>query len=297
MTPWDAIEEEVRHTAGNRFRILSYTPVGGGSINDVYRVEGSDSQYFVKLNRADLAPMFAAEAAALRELGMVNALRVPAPLCSGIAAGRAYLVMEFIDLQPLGPDAMAALGEGLAELHGISRARYGWERDNNIGSTPQRNATTGNWVEFWRENRLGYQLELAGACGDQALAQALAKSGNQLLTQLDSLLADHQPEASLLHGDLWGGNAAMDNQGRPVLFDPALYYGDRETDLAMSELFGGFSPLFFEAYNGAWPLPDGYRARRRELYQLYHLLNHFNLFGEHYGEESLRLIRRLLARI
>lgn len=296
MTPWDVIEQDIRRSDGNHFSIVSYTPMGGG-INDVYRVQGASRQYFVKLNRADRAPMFAAEAAALNELAMVNSLRVPTPLCSGIAAGRAYLVMEFIELQPLDSEAMVSLGEGLAELHGITRTRYGWERDNSIGSTWQRNATTGTWVEFWRENRLGYQLELAGASGNQTLSHDLAKSGDQLLTRLDTLLAEHQPEASLLHGDLWGGNVAMDSQGRPVLFDPALYYGDRETDLAMTELFGGFSPLFFEAYSGAWPLPDGYRSRRRELYQLYHLLNHFNLFGGHYGEESLRLIRRILSQI
>lgn len=293
MTPWDAIEAAVRQQAGNSFHIHSYTPISGGSINDVYRVEGGANSYFVKLNRAELAPMYAAEAAALDELSLANALRVPTPLCYGLAAGRAYLVMEYIDLQPLGNEAMAALGEGLAELHGITRARHGWERDNSIGSTLQRNASAANWLEFWRENRLGYQLELAGANG----ARELARAGDTLLTHLDRLLGDHHPEASLLHGDLWGGNAAMDTYGQPVLFDPALYYGDRETDLAMAELFGGFSPLFFEAYNGAWPLADGYRDLRRDLYQLYHLLNHYNLFGGHYEEESLRRIRRLVKRL
>lgn len=296
MSPWDAIEAEVRRVAGNSFSIQAYTPVGGGSINDTYRVDGAGARYFVKLNRADLAPMFAAEAAALRELDMAHALRIPAPLCSGIAAGRAYLVMEYIELQPLDGEAMAALGEGLAELHGITRVRHGWDRDNHIGSTPQRNTGTADWVEFWRENRLGYQLERAAA-EDAPLARELSKTGDMLLTRLDQLLAGHTPEASLLHGDLWGGNAAMDDQGRPVLFDPALYYGDRETDLAMSELFGGFSPLFFEAYSGAWPLQEGYREHRRDLYQLYHLLNHYNLFGGHYGEESLRCIHRLLQHL
>ncbi len=112
---------------------------------------------------------------------------------------------------------------------------------------------------------------------------------------LDELLGGHRPEASLVHGDLWGGNAAMDEGGRPVLFDPAVYYGDRETDLAMTELFGGFSPLFFEAYHGAWPLDPGYRERRRDLYQLYHLLNHDHLFGGHYGRECLRTMERLIG--
>lgn len=293
MTPWDGIQIAVRRAAGNHFRIQAYTPISGGSINDVYRIEGSGDTYFVKLNRAELAPMFTAEAAALGELQMANALRVPIPLCCGLAAGRAYLVMEYIDLQPLDNNAMATLGEGLAELHGITRTRHGWERDNHLGSTPQRNASAINWLEFWRENRLGYQLQLAGTSGNRELAHA----GDKLLTHLEALLGGHHPEASLLHGDLWGGNVAMDANGRPVLFDPALYYGDRETDLAMAELFGGFSPLFFAAYNGAWPLADGYRSLRRDLYQLYHLLNHYNLFGGHYGEEALCRIRRLLSRL
>ena len=197
MSPWDSIEADVRRVVGADFRIRSYTPIGGGSINDAYRVEGGRHSYFVKLNRSDLAPMFAAEAAALKEIALVNSLRVPAPLCSGIAANRAYLVTEFIQLQPLASDAMAALGEGLAELHGITRGRHGWERDNYIGSTPQRNAQNADWVEFWRENRLGYQIQLATTHREYKVGRQLAKTGDILLTHLDDLLADHAPEASL----------------------------------------------------------------------------------------------------
>lgn len=291
MSAWDAVETAVREAVGNDFTIHAYAPVGGGCINDAYRVTGAGEVFFVKLNRASQARMFADEAAGLAELRQGHRLRIPEPVCHGCADGRAFLVTEYVDMQPLNAAAMAQLGEGLAELHGIVRDRFGWDRDNVIGSTPQRNARNADWVEFWRENRLGFQLDLAAGDG----ARELAYAGDRLLTRLDELLADHRPEASLVHGDLWGGNVAMDAGGRPVLFDPAVYYGDRETDIAMTELFGGFSPLFFEAYHGAWPLEAGYRETRRELYQLYHLLNHHHLFGGHYGDEALACIRRLLA--
>lgn len=289
---WQAIEADIRAAAGTGFRLEERRPVGGGCIDQAFRVRGGGQDYFVKLGRSDQDEAFAAEAAGLAELGQANGLRVPQPVARGGADGRAYLVVEHVELRPLDANAMAALGEGLVELHGIVAPRFGWERDNRIGATPQRNALTGNWMEFWRENRLGYQLELAAGRGDHRLARA----GERLLTRLPALLAGHRPEASLLHGDLWGGNAAMDEAGRPVIFDPATYHGDRETDLAMTELFGGFSPLFYEAYHGAWPLDPGYREVRRDLYQLYHLLNHDALFGGHYGAESLRVIERLLAK-
>jgi fructosamine-3-kinase len=291
VSPWDAIEAALRDALGQRFTLRAYTPVSGGSIHDAYCVTGSEQRFFVKMNRADCVDMFHAETAGLAELGQAHGLRVPRPICYGVAGGRAYFVSEFIDLQPLRPDAMAQLGEALADMHGITQTEFGWSRDNYIGSTRQRNTANGSWLEFWRENRLGHQLELAAAQG----AHELARRGDELLTQLDSLIGGYQPEASLLHGDLWGGNAGMDANGQPVIFDPALYYGDREADLAMTELFGGFSPVFFEAYNNVWPLPPEYRQYRRDLYQLYHLLNHHHLFGGHYGSEALRVINRLLA--
>lgn len=286
--PWPRIEAAIREAAGGAFRIRRIEPVAGGCIHGAVCLSGEGGRFFVKRNRAGFRDRFAAEAAGLDELRAAHGLRVPAAVAHGVAGDEAFLVLEYLDLHPLTGDAMAALGEGLAELHGIVRDRFGWSRDNAIGATPQRNAPHGDWAEFWRENRLGYQLERAAERDP-----ALARWGEPLLAGLDRLLAGHRPEASLLHGDLWAGNAAMDAEGTPVLFDPAVYYGDRETDLAMSELFGGFSPLFFAAYQGAWPLETGYREIRRDLYQLYHLLNHFNLFGGHYGGDARRCIERL----
>lgn len=286
-----AIAVAIRAAVGTRFRALRWVAMTGDCIDEACRVDGPAASYFVKVAAAGSDADLAAEAHGLAMLDQANGLRVPQVVAQGAFEGRAFLILEYIQLQPLHDAAMAQLGEGLAELHGIVADTYGWNHDNRIGATPQRNARTGNWTLFWRENRLGYQLELAAGRGNQRLARA----GEQLMQRLPSLLAHHCPEASLLHGDLWNGNVGMDRTGRPVVFDPAQYYGDRETDLAMAELFGGFSPLFFQAYRSAWPVETGYLAWRRDLYQLYHLLNHDGLFGGHYGEQALRTIERLLA--
>jgi fructosamine-3-kinase len=290
--PWPQIETAIRAAAGDAFRIRRIRPVAGNRVHGAACVSGQGGRFFVKRAAAGHGNDLAAEAAALNELRTGHGLRIPAPIAHGTAGDEAYLVLEYVDMQPLTGEAMARLGEGLAELHGVVRDTFGWDRDNAIGAAPQRNAPHGDWIEFWRENRLGYQLERV-ARRDPALARA----GESLVTGLDRLLDGHRPEASLVHGDLWAGNIAMDADGVPVLFDPAVYFGDRETDLAMSELFGGFSPLFFEAYQGAWPLEPGYREIRRDLYQLYHLLNRFNLLGRPHGGDAKRCIERLQRKL
>ena len=184
-------------------------------------------------------------------------------------------------------------------MHKITADQYGWYQNNIIGSTPQSNKKHSDWATFWREERLRPQFEMLYEKGYKKYLQLLA---NKLLTNLDSLLADHVPEASLLHGDLWSGNYGFINdgfvddgfteQGQPVIFDPALYYGDRETDLAMTELFGGFSQDFYNSYNEAWPLDEGY-TNRKTLYNLYHILNHANLFGTSYLNQAISMMERL----
>lgn len=292
MIEWAAIEAAIAAATRQQFSGAVRTRLGGGSINNAYRLEANGQRYFVKLNRADRAAMFAAEAAGLAELDQAVGLRVPQVIAQDATASHAFIALEYIDLKPLVPAAMTRLGEALADMHGIVAARYGWDRDNTIGASEQPNARHPQWLEFWRENRLAVMLD--------ALAPShpgLGRDGDALLSVLDELLAGHRPEPSLVHGDLWGGNVAMDSAGTPVLYDPAVYYGDRETDLAMAELFGGFSPLFFEAYWGAWPMSPGYRYVRRPLYQLYHLLNHARLFGGHYVADSRRVMQSLLARV
>jgi len=183
------------------------------------------------------------------------------------------------------------LGEQLAALHGCTRNRHGWDRDNTIGTTVQFNPYTDCWLEFWRNSRLAPQLKLAASNSAPA---ALIDVGERLLEKLPALFRHYEPVPSLLHGDLWRGNVDGLADGTPVVFDPASYYGDRETDIAMSNLFGGFNDKFYDAYRAAWPLADGWETRA-EMYRLYHLLNHYNLFGGGYARQSQRLIERLVS--
>ncbi|HEY0768282.1 MAG TPA: fructosamine kinase family protein, partial [Steroidobacteraceae bacterium] len=266
--------------------------VSGGSISECYRWPSEAGAMFVKVAARAALPMFAAEAAGLAELEQAHALRVPRVLASGQTERCAFLALEWIDVGVPGPHCEARLGEGLAALHGVTARQFGWLRDNTIGRTPQANAWSHDWAEFFRERRLRPQLDL---CAAQGFARLLATQGERLLETVHVLLAGHRPAASLLHGDLWGGNWLASLSGEPVLFDPAVYYGDRETDLAMTRLFGGFGDAFYQAYQAAAPLAPGAQPRS-ELYNLYHVLNHANLFGGAYVGQARAIIDRLLAR-
>ncbi len=294
MNLWNRIAEAITEATGVPFEPTGRSGVAGGCINEGTRLEGHDGRrYFVKLNRADRLDMFQAEFEGLAELAAAGALHVPEPVAAGTAEGRAFLVMEYIPMGGSGSKAGAALGEGLAALHRVTRPRFGWHRDNTIGSTPQINTESADWVDFWRRHRLGFQLDLAARKGHGGRLQRL---GAELLERFPALFTDYRPQPALLHGDLWGGNWGSDDQGRPVIFDPAVYYGDREADLAMTELFGGFGPDFYAAYHGAWPLDPGY-AVRKTFYNLYHILNHLNLFGGGYGNQAEHMMERLLAEL
>jgi protein-ribulosamine 3-kinase len=251
----------------------------GGCIHDCYRVRIGGRARFLKTNDPVHADAFAAEAEGLSALRAAGA-RVPEPIAHGIAAGRAYLLLEYLALD--GPRDFAALGHMLARFHRTPGARFGWQRDNYIGATPQPNGWCDDWREFWVERRLRPQLELAKQNGFRIAEPSLRS------------LEGHRPQPSLLHGDLWNGNAGFTTDG-PVVFDPAVYYGDREADLAMTELFGGFPRTFYEAYHAAWPLDAGYE-QRKHLYNLYHLLNHLNLFGAGYLGQVESTLRLLLLR-
>lgn len=285
----EAIGRKIAEATGRPFRPVATRPAGGGSINDAEILRGVDgSAFFVKLNAAERLPMFEAEADGLREIAATGALRCPLPICCGAESSRAFLVLEFLDLNRRG--GSAELGRRLAEMHRVQRPRYGWWRDNTIGATAQINTECESWLEFWRDRRLAPQLALAARNG---AAARLLRDGERLMASLGGFFGSDLPAASLLHGDLWGGNFGFAG-GEPVIFDPAVYFGDRETDLAMTELFGGFPADFYAAYREAWPLDQGYEARKL-LYNLYHVLNHFNLFGGGYGAQAERMAGRLLA--
>lgn len=288
----ETIAAHISRTTGRSFRPENRHCLAGGCISASEVLQGDGQRYFVKRNDAGRIDMFAAEAEGLLEITRSASVRVPTPICWGIHAGHAYLVLEYLDLGHGGRQADARLGQQLAMMHRTTRPRHGWIRDNTIGSTPQINTLEDDWVRFYGEHRLRYQLELAAENG----ARNLLQPGQTLLDALPAFFTSYQPPASLLHGDLWGGNHGALRDGTPVIFDPATYYGDREADLAMTELFGGFGPGFYAAYHEAWPLDSGYRVRR-DLYNLYHVLNHFNLFGGGYGAQAGRMIEALLAEL
>ena len=236
--------------------------------------------------------MLDAEADGITELARAGAVAVPA-VCACFAVG-AYgcLALEWIDLAAGAPASAARLGEALASQHRVVQPLYGYRRDNWLGGSLQRNTPSASWSRFFADCRLQPQVERARARG---LPAAQLHAAARIVAAVPALLGGHEPPASLLHGDLWGGNWGADRAGRPYVYDPAPYYGDRETDLALTRLFGGFGPEFYVAYEASWPLPPG-SALRVELYNLYHLLNHYNLFGTSYSRPLAASLDTLLDR-
>ena len=290
---WNHIADAIAAASGKPFELKRADSIAGGCINSAYRLLGEQQSYFIKLNDATRLDMFEAEADGLKGLAAARAIRVPVPLCTGVEGSQAYLVMEYIETGGGNGGAAEELGSQLARMHQHSSEQFGWHRDNTIGSTPQPNTPGNDWVEFWREHRLGYQLGLAEQRGGPS---NLLRKGEQLMELVPNLFTDSEPRPSLLHGDLWSGNYAVTREGDPIIFDPAVYFGDREADLAMTELFGGFPRRFYEAYNEAWPLDKGYQERKT-FYNLYHILNHFNMFGGGYGGQAERMTEQLLSEL
>ncbi|TVR73981.1 MAG: fructosamine kinase family protein [Spirochaetaceae bacterium] len=295
--------ESVRHSAVSLARVIallrgdgvvvrSEERSGGGSINDTRILNLSDgTRLFMKCNSTSHAGLFEEEARGLMALARAEGPRVPRVEALFTEGSRQFLLMEYIEKGRTGGDFFSRFGRAMARLHRTNRNdRCGFERDNHIGSTPQRNTWNADWHVFFGEQRLLYQAELARR---QGLADDdLERRTRTLAAKLPDLLPGPDGDrASLLHGDLWGGNYMVDGEGEPVLIDPATYYGHREADLAMTELFGGFSPAFYRAYDQEWTLEPGY-ADRRDIYNLYHLLNHLNLFGGGYLGSCRAILRR-----
>ncbi len=265
----------------------SETPVAvsGGDISAAWRV----GNVFLKTGPASSYDMFSAEAEGLAELAAPGIIRVPEVLACGALDDTAYLATEWLQLGRPSGDTEAEFGRQLALLHETTQERFGWHRDNTIGLTPQHNDWSDSWVDFFREQRLGFQLRLAA---EKGFGGALQEQGARLQRRLPVFFEHHKPRPALLHGDLWGGNWASCH-GEPVIFDPAVYYGDPESDLAMTRLFGGFGSAFYQAYAAHKPAASGSHDRS-DLYQLYHVLNHLNLFGSAYLGRAQELINRLL---
>ncbi len=264
----------------------------GGCINQSMLVSDGHTTFFVKLNSPDKLPMFTGEALGLAELHKAGAMRVPQVIAYGNDAGYAWIILEKIDFAAATPQSPQKAGELLAKLHFCRANEFGWQHENTIGSTPQINTPGNDWSEFWKTTRLGVQIKFAQQNGYRGRVVDVTE---KLIDGCHCLLG-HKPAASLLHGDLWSGNLAYDSNGEPVIYDPAVYYGDCETDLAMTELFGGFSNSFYSAYKNSMPLDSGYSVRKR-LYNLYHILNHMNMFGGGYESQAIAMAESLLAEI
>lgn len=294
---WSALAQHLSEHLQQQIRIDNAQAVSGGDINQAYQLQSNQGPLFLKLNQAELAPLFATEAHSLHAIAKTHSIRCPNVLGHGVFANQAWLLMEYLELSANGNDRQR--GQAVARMHQHTNQDpkpFGWFEDNFIGHSKQPNSWHSDWATFYGQQRLKPQLELAIMRG---ASQTLYQQGMQLIDNLEPFFTRYQPQASLLHGDLWAGNSAFINSepnNEAVLFDPASYYGDRETDLAMTEMFGGYSREFYAGYHAVYPIDAGYQERK-PLYTLYHVLNHYNLFGGHYGSQAQSLIKQLLARV
>ncbi len=268
---------------------FSATRVHGGDINEAWHLSDGRQSFFVKTNHHSRLAMFEAEQKGLIEIQASATIRVPEVYGCGVDGNHSFILMEYLDLS--GHINERIFAQQLAAMHCHTNNQFGFEIDNTIGTSLQTNRFSSDWVDFWRDQRLGLQLKLAR---ENQLDSCLIDVGERLNERIQVFFSDYQPLASLLHGDLWSGNQAANEQGNPVIFDPACYYGDHEADLAMMELFGRPSRQFFDAYNEAFAIDSGYSIRR-DLYNLYHILNHANLFSGGYAASARRMIDTLLA--
>ena len=292
------IEKLIGDQTGRRSKIIRRGALTGGCIHRAERIELEDRRpFFLKTNSEAHQETFASEASGLAALAEVGVIRVPLVLGFGAVGGTAYLLMSFIETGRKGSNFNDKFGRSLARLHRQTsaaaqmpgQARFGFDQPTFLGATLQENDWCDNWVEFWSEHRLGFQLSLARENG--LADREMLRCGESLLNSLEDLIAEPAESPCLLHGDLWGGNYLCDESGAAVLIDPAVYFGRREADLAMTLLFGGFEPDFYRGYEAEWPLAAGVKERL-EVYKLYHLLNHLNLFGSTYYESCMTILRR-----
>ncbi len=293
---WQKILDHIAQVTGRNLQVIDRKSISGGCINQGYALQTNFQTYFVKLNHASLEEMFIAEALGLQQMQTTSTIRVPHVICHGTVDNQAYLVLEWLELSNSSANhsqGWQLMGVKLAAMHqflvadlGMNNG-FGWVSHNTIGSTPQINYWKKNWADFFAQHRIGYQLQLAKQKGGDFPAT------QQVVEAVSLALNNHHPQPSLVHGDLWGGNAAITQHGEPVIFDPAAYIGDREVDLAMTKLFGGFPREFYQEYQRVFPLTPGYETRE-VVYNLYHILNHFNLFGGSYQSQANQMIQKII---
>ena len=287
-----SVERLIEKESGTHSRIISSASVSGGCINATEIVTLDDQRRFFVKSQSDSLEPFMAEAAGLAAIRSANAIRVPNLIGVGQTEfGDGFLVLEAIESGQSPAGFFENFGAALALMHQRgSSDRFGFDHDNYLGRSFQPNGWTKNWVEFWAEHRLGFQLKLAHQNG--YTTPDLTRLVESLINRLgDFIGATDAGGGSLVHGDLWSGNFLVSAEGDPVLIDPAVYYGSREVEFGMTTLFGGFDSGFYDAYNEAWQLPDGWEERV-EIYKLYHLMNHLNLFGNSYLGGCLEVLAK-----
>ena len=286
-----SIQQLVEKNIGRSIQLGPTRTVSGGCINHAIILETDIGlSLFVKWNEQAPGSLFECETDGLKAIRLTQSLRVPEVIGSGVSArGVQFLVLEAIQTAAPGAHFEQQLGRQLAELHrrGVAE-EFGFARSNFIGSTPQPNRWNSSWIEFWKSCRLGHQLDLArnNGYGDQRFSRL----ADRVLDRMDELLS-HQVQPALIHGDLWSGNYLADEKGNPVVLDPAVYFADREAEFGMTTLFGGLSHCFYDAYQETWPMQAG-SDDRIEIYRLYHLLNHLNLFGTSYLADCLQIMQK-----
>ncbi|WP_248723909.1 fructosamine kinase family protein [Seonamhaeicola sp. ML3] len=272
-------KEDLKKHLGNILyeNIENLQPISGGDISQAYRIDTNNSSYFLKLNGADKLNMFKTEAYGLELIAKTNTIKTPKILAFDVFENSAFLLMEFVESKSPTAQDFKALGKQLAALHQCTSESFGLDTNNFIGSLTQSNNQHESWTDFYIDERLIPQLDLAKSKGLLNAKEIPLTSA--MKDALQTLFQNIKP--SLLHGDLWSGNYLIASNGTPYLIDPAVYYGHSEIDIAMTKLFGGFSNHFYEAYFDTMP-PDDYTNQRIEIYQLYYLLVHLNLFGRSY---------------
>ena len=284
----EGLTRELRKYLGNAFDIHSYTPLTGGDINSVYKISSTKGLFCVKINSRFVFPkMFAQEAKGLELLAQNSAFTVPKVICTGEFEDKTYLLLSFIESAQRKDDFWNDFGIKLAKMHLQSASVFGLDHSNYIGSLPQGNTPANSWSEFYGNQRLLSQTKSAFDKG--RVEKSFIQTIETICNKLDTLFPDEPP--ALLHGDLWAGNYMVDRSGGPAIIDPAVYYGHREMDLGMMQLFGGFDPQVFELYNEIYPLEVRWKERI-QLCQLYPILVHLNLFGGGYLNQAVSIIKK-----
>lgn len=283
---WHFISEKISEAIESDFICDDIREVHGGDTHQAFRISDGRKRFFVKINNAEASLNFQAEALGLMALSANEHIQVPKFICHDICEEKSYLVLQHIIIKDGESDQWQNLGSALAHMHKTqSQTDFGCDFNNYIGKTPQVNHLMVNWCDFFAENRIGHMLQLLAQSGIRFVDIDAA------VEQVKSYLKSHQPQASMLHGDLWRGNVGF-FKSQPVMFDPAFYYGDRETDIAMTELFGRFPESFYRGYQQTWPLDVNYKSRK-SLYQLYHILNHALMFGGHYMQSARETLKQI----